>query len=111
MESKVWNNLPDDLLNSVLSYGDPDNTFKYSNVLDQLKYYKEEFDYYRHNKGRPENRWYNASDNEYYKYALRETFLKRNVNKYYGDLNDNFLISSFDIYNYINTHFHMINHA
>tara|TARA_B100000965_G_C19392480_1_gene669608 strand:+ start:391 stop:765 length:375 start_codon:yes stop_codon:yes gene_type:complete len=89
MERNVWNKLPQDMINIVLSYGDPDNTFKYSTVLNQLRYYKKEFEYNRNNGDRPNRRWYNATETDYYKYALRETFLKRNVDKAYGDLMDN----------------------
>ena len=89
MEVNLWNKLPYDLIHEVVSYGDPIITVKYRNVLDQLIYYKKEFDYNRNNTSRPNRRWYNVSENDYYKYALRETFLKKNVNKFYGDLKDN----------------------
>jgi len=40
--------LPIDLIEYILSYGDPEVTIKYKAVINQLKYYKKEFNYLRH---------------------------------------------------------------
>ena len=105
MEVNVWNNLPSDLICEILSYGDPTYNQKYINVLKQLIYYKKEFDYKRNNKGLPSGRWFNVSENYYYRYALRETFLKKHVNKFYGDLKDNNEYNTMIRYNFINVNY------
>ena len=86
----IWRNLPEDAINTILSYGDPDNTQKYKRVLEQISYYIREFNYHRTNHFRPFCRWYNVLETDYYRYALRQVFLKKHVNKYYGDLNINY---------------------
>ena len=101
MEVNVWNKLPCDLIYEILSYGDPTYNEKYINVLKQLIYYKKEFDNKRNNKGLPLGRWFNITENYYYRYALRQIFLKKHVNKYYGDLKDNTMIRS----NFINVNY------
>tara|TARA_Y100000389_G_scaffold27785_1_gene23801 strand:+ start:1970 stop:2350 length:381 start_codon:yes stop_codon:yes gene_type:complete len=100
----IWKNLPEDTINKILSYGDPINTQKYKCVLEQIIYYIREFNYHRTNNYRPFCRWYNVSETDYYRYALREVFLKKHVNKYYGDLNMNYHSNEprFAIVNYQN---------
>lgn len=84
--NNIWQNLPDVIIDKILTYGDPEVTEKLSNVMKQITYYKSEFDYHRTNHYRPFCRWYDISETDYYKYALREEYLKKHVNKYYGDL-------------------------
>ena len=37
--------LPDDVINEIMNYGDVNVTLKYIGVINQLNYYKKEFDY------------------------------------------------------------------
>tara|TARA_Y100000816_G_scaffold198754_1_gene145590 strand:- start:780 stop:1223 length:444 start_codon:yes stop_codon:yes gene_type:complete len=41
-------NLPIDVIRHILSYGDPEVTIKHKAVINQLNYYKKEFNYLRH---------------------------------------------------------------
>jgi|TARA_B110000114_G_C15097553_1_gene402560 hypothetical protein len=86
----IWRHLPDDSLKEILSYGDPVNTLRYKYAMDQLLYYAAEFNYHRTNHFRPFCRWYDVLETDYYRYALREVFLKKHVNEYYGSLNINY---------------------
>ena len=45
-----------------------------------------EFNYHRFNKSKPFSRWFLLPETDYHKYVLRECFLKKHINKYYGDL-------------------------
>ena len=86
----IWKELPDDITNEILSYGDPAVTHKHYIVMKQISYYAREFTYHRTNHYKPFCRWYGVLESDYFKYALREVFLKKHVNKYYGDLNMNY---------------------
>ena len=41
--NECWLDLPDDIISSIMSYGDPVITDLYKNVLDQLLYNKHQF--------------------------------------------------------------------
>lgn len=89
--NEIWKNLPDDICDKILSYGDPDIRKKFVNVMSQISYYNSEFKYQRKNTC---CRWYNIPEEDYYKYALREVYLKKNVNKYYGELSSRYFGNS-----------------
>lgn len=40
--------LPMDVIDHILSYGDPEVTMKYKAVINQINYYIKEYDYLRH---------------------------------------------------------------
>lgn len=71
--------LPNDIINEILSYGDVDVTQKYEGVLLQLKFYRKEFNYYRK---RPNNIWSAYADYEYKIYALTKSKIKKYPNDY-----------------------------
>ena len=81
-----WEVLPGDIIEIIMSYGDPTVTNLYKNVMTQLIYHMNEFNYHRFNKSNPFNRWFLLPETDYHKYVLRECFLKKRINKYYGDL-------------------------
>lgn len=58
--------LPEDIINEIMSYGDVNVTLKYKGVLNQLNYYRKEFDYQR--KKHKTGCWY--GDKNYIIYAL-----------------------------------------
>lgn len=91
-----WQCLPDDMIGVIMSYGDPSITNLYKNVMDQLLYHKNEFNYHRFNEAKPFNRWFLLPETDYYKYVLRECFLKKHINKYYGNLPSNYGSLSLD---------------
>jgi hypothetical protein len=71
------NNLPDDVIENILSYGDPIITEKYTCVLLQIEYLKNEFNY---NRKRPYNVWCGYSDAWFIKYALYKNNNKISIN-------------------------------
>lgn len=75
--------LPNDVIEHILSYGDPIVNEKYSFVVIQIKYLKNEFDYHRTLK--PYciiiySIWSGYSENEYKKYALYKNNHKISIN-------------------------------
>ena len=82
----IWKQTPDEVVKKILSYGDPIVTQRFNGVMRQIQYYNGEFHYHRTNHFRPFCRWYDVSETDYYMYALREVFLKKHVDKYYGEL-------------------------
>jgi len=92
--NKLWQQLPDDMVGVIMSYGDPLITDLYKNVMGQLLYHMNEFNIHRNNKQRPFNRWFLLPETDYYKYVLRECFLKKHINKYYGTLSNTYGSSS-----------------
>jgi hypothetical protein len=88
--NECWLDLPNDIITHIMSYGHPVITKLYTNVLDQLLYHMREFNYHRSNQAKPFNRWYLLPETDYYKYTLRESFLKKHINKNYSDLPYNY---------------------
>ena len=78
-----WKMLPDEIVLEIMSFGDPNITLLYTNVMCQLLHHVTEFNYYRKNK--PNNRWYNVTFDNYYKYVLRKNFIKKHVYKQYNN--------------------------
>ena len=60
--------LPDDVINEIMNYGDVNVTLKYIGVINQLNYYKKEFDYQR--KNHKNGYWYGLSNNDYKLYVI-----------------------------------------
>ena len=60
--------LPDDVINEIMYYGDVNVTLKYIGVINQLNYYKKEFDYQR--KNHKNGYWYGLSNHDYKLYVL-----------------------------------------
>lgn len=79
-----WKMLPDEMVLEIMSFGDPNITLLYTNVMCQLLHHVTEFNYYRKNK--PNNRWYNVTFDNYYKYVLRKNFIKKHVDKQYNNI-------------------------
>lgn len=79
LEHKVKMELPNDIINEILSYGDVDVTQKYEGVLLQLKFYIKEFNYHRK---QPYNIWSTYDDYEYKIYALTKNRIKKYPNEY-----------------------------
>ena len=71
------NLLPIEIINEILSYGDPIITRKFSYVLAQLKYNKTEFEYLRQ---QPNGRYSNWSNERLYKFMLIRTRQKMKLN-------------------------------
>ena len=59
--------LPDDVIENILSYGDPIVNEKYTCVVFQIKYLNNEFNYHR---TKPFNFWNGFKDYHFKKYAL-----------------------------------------
>ena len=75
--------LPNDVIENILSYGDPIVNEKYSFVVIQIEYLKNEFDYHR--KHKPyciiiSSIWYGYSENKFKKYALYKNNHKISIN-------------------------------
>ena len=77
--NECWLDLPNDIISSIMSYGDAVITDLYKNVLDQLLYNKHQFNYHRYNIETPINPWFLMPETDYYKYALRECFFKKQI--------------------------------
>lgn len=70
-------NLPDDVINHILSYGDPIITQKYSFVMKQMKFLNTEFNYKRKQLY---NRWYLYKDTDFKHYILYKNNSKSSIN-------------------------------
>ena len=81
--------MPDELSTYIHDFFRP-NIYRerMSSVMRQIDYHKKEFDYKR--KISYLSLWFCSPESDYYKYALREAYLKKNVDKTY---------TSFDYYN------------
>lgn len=81
--------MPDELSTYIHDFIRP-NIYRerMSSVMRQIDYHKNEFDYKR--KMGWFSLWFCSPESDYYKYALREAYLKKNVDKTY---------TSFDYYN------------
>jgi hypothetical protein len=69
--------LPDDVINYILDYGDPRINQKYNFVLIQLKYLNNEFNY---NRKKKYNTWYGYEENEFKHYILYKNNSKSSLN-------------------------------
>lgn len=69
--------LPDDVIENILSYGDPIINEKYTCVILQIKYLNNEFNYIRL---KPYNTWYGYSKEFFKKYALYKNNNKISIN-------------------------------
>ena len=79
VEHKLKMELPNDIIDEILSYGDVDVTQKYEGVLLQLNFYIKEFNYHRK---QPNNVWSTYADYEYKIYALTKSKIKKYPNDY-----------------------------
>jgi hypothetical protein len=71
--------LPDDMIENILSYGDPIVNEKYTCVVIQIKYLMNEFNYHR---TKPFNFWNGYSREWFKKYALYKNNNKISLNCY-----------------------------
>ena len=69
--------LPDDIIEHILSYGDPIVNEKYTLVVIQIEYLKNEFNY---NRSKPYNVWYGYKESEFKNYALCKNNNKISLN-------------------------------
>ena len=69
--------LPDDIIEHILSYGDPIVNEKYSFVIIQIEYLNNEFNY---NRLKPYNTWYGYKESQFKKYALCKNNNKISLN-------------------------------
>jgi hypothetical protein len=69
--------LPDDVIDHILSYGDPIVNEKYTYVLIQIDYLNNEFNY---NRKKPYNSWYGYKESHFKKYALYKNNSKITLN-------------------------------
>ena len=69
--------LPDDVIEHILSYGDPIVNEKYSFVVIQIEYLNNEFNY---NRSKPYNTWYDYPPELFKKYALSKNNNKISLN-------------------------------
>jgi hypothetical protein len=69
--------LPDDIIEYILSYGDPIINEKYTLVMIQLEYLNDEFNY---NRLKPYNVWYGYPSYWFKKYALCKNNNKISLN-------------------------------
>jgi hypothetical protein len=69
--------LPDDVIENILSYGDPIINEKYTLVVIQIEYLNNEFNY---NRSKPYNVWYGYSEESFKKYALCKNNNKISLN-------------------------------
>lgn len=70
-------NLPDDVIDIILSYGDPIINQKYSFVMKQLEYLMNEFNYKRKNRF---NTWHGYHEYHFKYYILYKNYSKRALN-------------------------------
>jgi hypothetical protein len=71
--------LPDDVIEHILSYGDPIINEKYTLVVIQIDYLNNEFNY---NRLKPYNVWYGYPEEWFKKYALNKNNNKISLNCY-----------------------------
>lgn len=69
--------LPDDVIEHILSYGDPIVNEKYTSVVIQIEYLNNEFNY---NRLKPYNVWYGFKECHFKKYALCKNNNKISLN-------------------------------
>ena len=69
--------LPDDVIENILSYGDPIVNEKYTLVVIQIDYLNNEFNY---NRLKPYNVWYSYPEEWFKKYALYKNNNKISLN-------------------------------
>ena len=69
--------LPDDVIEHILSYGDPIVNEKYTFVVIQIEYLNNEFNY---NRSKPYNCWYGYPPEYFKKYALCKNNNKISLN-------------------------------
>lgn len=83
--------MPDELSTYIHDFIRP-NIYRerMSSVMRQIDYHKNEFDYKRKISTNRFSLWFCSPESDYYKYALREAYLKKNVDKPYA---------TFDYYN------------
>ena len=70
-------NVPNDIINHILSFGDPEITKKYNLCLIQLLYNKKEFDYLRQLRM---NTYYNWKKHHFKYFILTRNLQKKNIN-------------------------------
>ena len=69
--------VPNDIINNILSFGDPEITIKYKSCINQLLYNKKEFDFLRNQK---HNTYYNWKDYNFKTFILIRTNQKKKLN-------------------------------
>ena len=69
--------LPEDVIEYILSYGDPNINEKYRFVMKQIKFLKTEFNY---NRLKPYNTWYLYKDEDFKHYILYKNNSKNALN-------------------------------
>jgi hypothetical protein len=69
--------LPDDVIDLILSYGDPIVNQKYIFVMKQLRFLKKEFNYKRL---QPYNTWHGYKESEFKHYILYKNNSKNSLN-------------------------------
>ena len=62
----IWKQLPDDIVNEILSYGDPEVYKKFKLVMEKIETLKKEFQI-----ARQESIWYRHPETHFLYYALR----------------------------------------
>ena len=72
--NKLFLNLPEDLQRVILSYGHPSITNYMRMVLNQLNYFRREFDFQR--KYNITGHFYKCSENKFIKFVFMKTYHK-----------------------------------
>ncbi len=74
----IWKKLPDDMVNEILSYGDPEIFKKFKDVMEQIKLLRNEFLSLR---GHQHSIWRYHPETNFLYYALRCCFIKNVIEK------------------------------
>lgn len=72
----IWKQLPDDIVNEILSYGDPEVYKKFKLVMEKIETLKKEFQI-----ARQDSIWYRHPETHFLYYALRCCFLKKVIDR------------------------------
>ena len=76
----IWKQLPDDIVNEILSYGDPEVYKKFKLVTEKIETLKKEFQILRKGNGQ-EHCWYRHPETHFLYYALRCCFIKKVIDR------------------------------
>lgn len=103
-------NLPIEIVNEILSYGDVEVTQKFECVLRQLKYHKSEYDYQRSSNKKSE--WYYRPSTHFKLYILMKNQIKQNIYKFIFTykLNSFYNINFIFQHTLTNTQLHFVNY-
>lgn len=74
----IWKQLPDDIVNKILSYGDPEVYKKFKLVMEQIEILKKEFQILRKDNM---TCWYGHPETNFLYHALRCCFIKNLIDR------------------------------